>query len=211
MLFADRIDAGRRLADQLHHLAPSHPVVLGLPRGGVPVAREVAAALHAPLDVLVVRKLGAPMQPELALGAIAADGVVMDWRLAEQVGVSREEVERIAAREREELARRERRYRGDRPPPPVAGRTVIVVDDGLATGATAEAAVRSLRGRQPARIVMAVPVGSPSAVARLAAVADEVVCLDTPDWFMAVGQFYRDFSPTSDAEVEACLASSATS
>lgn len=211
MVFVDRVDAGRRLAERLRHLAPSRPVVLGLPRGGVPVAREVAAVLHAPLDVLVVRKLGAPMQPELAIGAIAADGAVIDWRLAEQVGASREDVERIAEREREELARRDRRYRGDRPPAPVEGRTVIVVDDGLATGATAEAAVRSLRRRGPARIVVAVPVGSTSAVARLSALADEVVCLATPEWFMAVGQFYEDFSATSDAEVEACLASSVTS
>jgi predicted phosphoribosyltransferase len=211
MFFVNRIDAGRRLAERLRHLGPSHPVVLGLPRGGVPVAREVAAALHAPLDVLVVRKLGAPVQPELALGAITTAGMVVDWRLARQLGVSREEVEAIAAREREELASRERRYRGGRPAPAVEGRTVIVVDDGLATGATSEAAVRALRPRGPARIVLAVPVGSPSAVDRLSALADEVVCLDAPGWFMAVGEFYEDFSPTTDEEVEACLATNATS
>lgn len=205
-MFRDRHDAGRRLGRVLGHLRAPQPLVLGLPRGGVPVAYEVALALDAPLDVLVVRKIGAPMQPEFAIGAIAPGVTLVDWDLVEQLLIPPEAVERIVAAETRELERRERIYRQGRPPLDVRGRTVILVDDGLATGATATAAVRALRGMGAGRVVVAVPLGARDSVEALRQAADDVVCLETPSPFVAVGLGYEDFSPTSDAEVLQCLA-----
>lgn len=200
--YRDRGDAGRRLAGHLGALRAEGPIVLGLPRGGVVVAAEVAAALGAPLDVLVVRKLGLPTQPELAMGAIGeGDVVVYDERVLAQVEVSRFARARVEARERNELRRRVRAYRGDRAGPEVAGRTVVVVDDGLATGSTARAAVAVLRDRGAGRIVVAAPVGSPDAVASLGRAADEVVCPVVPERLGSIGEWYADFTPTADSEV----------
>ena len=205
--FDDRREAGRRLAARLGHLAGQRPVVLGLPRGGIPVAAEVAAALGAPLDIVVVRKLGAPADPELAVGAIAEGGsLVVDALLAEHAGVTGEDLDRMLAREREELRRRSRRLRGSRPPADLRGRTALVVDDGLATGLTAVAAARAARRRGAARVVVAAPVGSAQAVALLGPAADEVVCHTVPRGLDGVGRWYRDFSPVPEEEVEALLA-----
>jgi predicted phosphoribosyltransferase len=182
------------------------PLVLALPRGGVPVAAPVAAALGAPLDVLVVRKVGAPNRPELALGAIAEGDDHVVW--GEAVGRRHpdlESIEGVVAAERAELARRVQAYRGGLPAPPVADRDVVVVDDGLATGATAEAALRSVAGRGARRVVLAVPVGPPATIARLATVADEVVCPTPRSDLMSVGEWYDDFAQTTDAEVLALL------
>jgi putative phosphoribosyl transferase len=203
--FADRQRAGKVLGEALEAWRTSSPAVLALPRGGVPVGLEVARALRAPLDVLVVRKLGAPLQPELAVGAIAAGVTFVDPRLAAATGATETYLARCIEEERRELARREAAYRGDRPPLAVTGRTIIVVDDGLATGATARAAVRALRQAGAARVIVAAPVGSPDSVESLRTEADAVVCLHTPPWFRAVGEAYSDFSQTSDAEVRACL------
>jgi putative phosphoribosyl transferase len=202
MPFADRADAGRRLAEQLERFRGEDVVVLGLPRGGVPVAFEVARALGAPLDVIVVRKLGLPFQPELAMGAIGEGGVrIVDRDLVRRTLVSDEELAAVEAGERAELDRRARRFRGDRPPTPLAGRTAIVVDDGVATGSTARAACQVARAQGAARLVLAVPVGPPDSIAGLRAVADKVVCLEAHRWFVAIGQFYADFSQTPDEEV----------
>jgi erythromycin esterase-like protein/predicted phosphoribosyltransferase len=203
----DRREAGRLLAERLGRYAGRDDVVvLGLPRGGVPVAFEIAQALGVPLDVFVVRKLGIPGHEELALGAIASGGVrVLDTQLIESLGIPAEWLEAIDAKERRELDRRERAYRGDRPPPDVAGRTVVVVDDGLATGSTMLAAVRALRLDEPAAVVVAVPVGDPDVCASLRSVADEVACLLTPRPLGAVGAWYEDFTQTSDEEVRALL------
>lgn len=205
--FADRADAGRELARAVaERVGERDVVVLALPRGGVPVAAEVARVLGAPFDVFVVRKLGAPGAPELAMGAIANGGArVLNDGVLRRLAVPPEEVERVAAREQVELARRLRAYRGDRPPVDVRGRTVVLVDDGLATGATALAAVAAVRGLQPARVVVAVPVGAPDACARVAAAADALVCARTPEHFGAVGLHYADFAQTSDAEVQRLL------
>jgi len=207
-LFADRSDAGRRLAEKLGACAGRDDlVVLALPRGGVPVAYEIAAALGAPLDVLVVRKLGAPGQPELAMGAIASGGLrILNDDVVRGLAVPEETIERVAAAERRELARRERACRGGAHEPlDVRGRTAIVVDDGLATGATMHAAVRALRQREPARIVVAVPTAAADGVERLRAEADRVVCLATPEPYIAVGVWYRDFRQTTDEEVRRLL------
>lgn len=207
MLFLDRQDAGLRLGEALSSLRSDHPIVVGLPRGGVPVAAEVARALDAPLDVLVVRKLGCPWQPELGLGAIGEGGViVLNRELISDAGVARDEIEEVERRERVELERRVRRYRGGRGPTQVQGRTVIVVDDGIATGSTARAGVMVLRARGAARVVLAAPVAPAPVVRELRGVADDVVTLDTPADFLAIGQFYVDFSPTTDDEVAECLA-----
>ena len=205
--FTDRADAGRRLGQALVGRWPGQPVVvLGLPRGGVPVAAEVAAALGAPLDVLVVRKLGVPWQPELAMGAVAGGGVrFVDPAVVRQLGVPADQVEAVTRRELVELERRERAYREDRPPAPVAGRVVVLVDDGLATGATVRAAVQAVRAAGPARVVVAVPVGAPGGCRALREVADEVVCLEEPDRFVAVGAWYDDFGQTGDDEVRRLL------
>ncbi len=203
MVFEDRADAGRQLARQLMHFADRPDVmVLGLPRGGVSVAFEVATALHAPLDVLLSRKLGVPGQPELAFGAVAAGGGrYLDEDLVRITGISNIEVERITIEVRHELDRRAALYRDNRPTLQVAGRTVILVDDGMATGASTYAAVQALRPMQPARLIVAVPVASPAAWAWLRKFVDEIVCLYLPDTFLAVGEFYEDFAQVEDAEV----------
>lgn len=207
MLFRDRRDAGRKLAWALNHYAGRNDVlVLGLPRGGVPVALEVARLLRAPLDVLVVRKLGVPGHEELAMGAIASGGArVMNDALVRQLGVSEASIEHVARVEGEELTRRERAFRGARPPLDVAGLAVIVVDDGIATGATMRSAVTSLKAAGAANVVAAVPVAAEDAVHLLRAEADEVVCLATPEPFLSVGQWYEEFGQTSDDEVRAAL------
>jgi putative phosphoribosyl transferase len=206
MVFADRVDAGRRLAPRMLHLRGEPVVVLGLPRGGVPVAAEVAAALDAPLDVIVVRKLGVPFQPELGMGAIGEDGArVINDEIVRMAGVSERELAEVEARERAELERRALRFRGDRPREPLEGRVAVVVDDGIATGSTARAACQVARAHGAARVVLAVPVAPPDWTARLGAEADELICLDTPERFFAIGQFYADFSQTPDDEVVACL------
>ena len=207
MRFADRVDAGRRLAAALDHLRTDDVVVLGLPRGGVPVAAEVAAALGAPLDVIVVRKLGTPGHEELGMGAIGEGAVrVLNDEIVRSVGVSAEQLAAVETAERAELERRARRFRGDRPRLDLAGKTAVVVDDGIATGSTAIAALQVVRVLGASRVVLATPVAPHGIERRVAPFADELVVLDTPRWFSAVGQFYDDFDQTSDAEVIACLA-----
>ena len=206
MHFTNRVDAGRRLAARLEHLRGDDLVVLGLPRGGVPVALEVAGALDAPLDVIVVRKLGVPFQPELGMGAIGEGGVrVLNAEVIRLAGVSSEELAAVEQRERAELERRARRFRGDRLPVSLKGKTVVIVDDGIATGSTARAACQVARAHGAARVILAVPVAPPDWTDRLAGDADEFVCVDTPEPFFGVGQFYADFSQTTDDEVIACL------
>ncbi|BBA35364.1 phosphoribosyltransferase [Methylocaldum marinum] len=209
-LFDDRTDAGRQLAQALGAYAGrSDLLVLALPRGGVPVAYEVARALNAPLDLLIVRKLGTPGNPELAMGAIASGGAsVLNPDVVSIYRISDETIERVAANERQELARRERLYRGDRPYPEMENRCIIVVDDGIATGATMRAGLAALRRLNPACIVVAVPLAPSDTVERLRSEVDEVVCLTTPEPFFAVGQGYRDFSQTTDDDVREILAQS---
>ena len=208
MIFPDRREAGRLLGERLARLDLEAPLVLGLPRGGVPVAIEVARALGAPMDLLAVRKLGAPGNPELAVGAIAEGGSgVLDRQLARYLGLTDERLARTVERERRELERRVTRFREGRPPRDVAGRTVVVVDDGLATGLSDLAAVEALRTRGAGRIVVAAPVGSREGVALLREAADEVVCVTVPERLVSVGHWYRDFEQVSDAEVLALLAS----
>ena len=206
-VFTNRADAGRQLAGWLSAYAGrSDVVVLALPRGGVPVAAEVAARLGAPLDVFLVRKLGVPGHPELAMGAIAEGGVmVVSNAILADLGIPRAALDQVAARERLELERRDVQYRGGRERPSVRDKVVILIDDGLATGATMEAAVMALREHQPARIVVAAPVGARESCERLGQVADEVVCALIPSSFMAVGQWYQDFGQTSDDEVKALV------
>jgi predicted phosphoribosyltransferase len=206
--FSDRADAGRALATALEaHQGAADTVVLGLPRGGVPVAYEVAMALDLPLDVLVVRKLGLPWQPELAMGAIASGGaLVTNDEVVRHLGGDRTAFEAVRHREQAELERRERDFRGDQPPLDMHDRTGILVDDGLATGATMEAAVRALKALGARKVIVAVPVASGEARDRIATAADEVVCLATPMMFSAVGQWYGDFGQTEDAEVRDLLA-----
>ena len=205
--FRDRADAGRVLAGLLDgYRGTAGLLVLGLPRGGVPVAAEVAAALGAPLDVFLVRKLGVPGHEELAMGAIASGGVrVLNRDVVEGLGIPPAVVETVTAREGEELDRRERLYRSGRPAPDVAGRVVIVVDDGLATGSTMRAAVTALRLAGAGRVVVAVPVGAVSTCEDLRDDADEVVCARTPSPFRAVGEWYQDFAPTGDDQIRAAL------
>ena len=206
--FADRTEAGASLAKRLLHLRGRDDVrVLALPRGGVPVAAEVASVLNAPLDVLVVRKLGVPGHEEFAMGAIASGGTqVLNAKVTEALQIPAETIAQVVERERNELARRERLYRGDRPPLSLVGRVVVLVDDGLATGLTMLAAVGAVRPQQPARVVVAVPVAAESSCEALRAEADEVVCVHTPEPFRCVGMWYQDFSKTSDEEVRALLA-----
>jgi predicted phosphoribosyltransferase len=210
--FADRSAAGRALAERLASFAFRRDlVVLALPRGGVPVACEVAKALSAPLDVFVVRKLGVPGREELAMGAIASgDVVVVNDDVVNWYRLSPEDIEKVARIERAELERRERLYRDGRSLVPVADQAVVLVDDGLATGSTMKAAVRAVRGLNPSRIVVAVPVGAPSTCRELRALADDVVCVAMPESFSAVGQFYSDFSQTTDDEVRRLLAACGT-
>jgi predicted phosphoribosyltransferase len=211
MLFRDRTEAGRVLADHLRVYANRPDVlVLALPRGGVPVAFEVAWALHAPLDVFLVRKLGVPGHRELAMGALASGGVrVLNEDVVQALGIPEDVIATVVAQERQELERRERVYRGNRPAPEVRGRVVILVDDGLATGSTMRAAVAALHRQRPARIVVAVPVGSPETCTELRAEADEAVCARTPEPVYAVGLWYDDFTQTTDDEVHDLLARAA--
>ena len=207
MRFHDRAEAGRRLAALLSRYAnKADVIVLALPRGGVPVAFEIARALRAPLDVFFVRKLGVPGHPELAMGAIASGGVrVLNREVVRALDIPADMIDEVARREREELARREAAYRGGRPAPDVRGRIVILVDDGLATGSTMRAAVTALRRQGPAWVVVAAPVGARSTCAALAEEADEVVCARTPEPFYSVGLWYRDFTQTTDEEVRELL------
>jgi predicted phosphoribosyltransferase len=207
-IFRDRIDAGRRLAAELVEYADRpEVVVLGLPRGGVPVAEQVARALGVELDVFVVRKVGVPGQDELAMGAVASGGVrVVNREVVDHLGISDETFRRAAEREREEVERRERLYRGDRDPTDLTNKVVILVDDGLATGASMHAAVEAARVHRPARTVVAVPVAPPASCEDLKSVADAVICAMTPEPFFSVGQWYGDFSQTSDDEVREALA-----
>ncbi len=209
--YKDRIHAGRELARQLRRRlglpVGSDLLVLGLPRGGVPVAFEVARLLGAELDVLLVRKLGMPYHEEFAMGAIGSGGVrVLQPGVPGMMGVTQEQVEEVTRRELLELDRRDRLYRGGRAPPHIAGRAVIVVDDGIATGATMEAALQVVRRQGPERLIVAAPVGAPDTLARLAPMADEAVCPLLPPRFRAVGQFYRSFGQTGDEEVQDLLA-----
>lgn len=208
--FADRADAGRQLAAVLERYRSADPVILALPRGGVPVAAEVARALDAPLDLLIARKIGVPYQPELAMGAVV-DGTepitVRNEDIIATSGVSEAEFGRIRDREIEEIARRRQRYLKDRPHPDLRGRTVIVIDDGIATGATVRAALRGVRARDPGRLALAVPVAAPSVLAELRAEADDIVCLEEHEFLGAIGYYYRDFSQVGDEEVIDALAS----
>lgn len=205
--FRDRHDAGRRLADELRSYAKCPDVfVLALPRGGVPIGYEVASALGVPLDIFIVRKLGLPWHEELAMGAIASGGVrVLDEDLIQVARVSAADLERVTATEQAELERRERQYRGGRPFPDLRAKTVILVDDGLATGSTMRAAVEALRQKGPARIVVGVPVAAPETCDAFRTIADDIVCAETPEPFRAVGLWYDDFSQTTDDEVHELL------
>lgn len=206
MTFRDRTDAGRQLASRLRHLRAQRAVVLGLPRGGVPVALEVARELRAPLDVIVVRKLGVPFQPELGMGAVGEDGVrVLNPEVISSAGISPDDIRDVEERERAEVRRRARRYRGGRPRQPIGGRVAVVVDDGIATGSTALAACQIARALGAARVVLAVPVAPAGWQHRIGADADEMVSVDTPVPFYAIGQFYDDFEQTTDEEVAADL------
>ena len=205
--FRDRADAGRELAGRLAASRLAAPLILGLPRGGVPIAAEVAAELDAPLDAFVAQKIGAPGHEEFGVGAVAeglSEPVISPT--AADIGLSPADVRGLAGAAQAEVGRRVERYRGGRQLPALANRDVVVVDDGLATGITAEAALRALHERGPGRLILAVPVGAPETVGRLTAVADEVICPKMPPFFQAVGQWYRDFSPLTDDEVVRCLA-----
>lgn len=208
-VYPNREEAGRRLASALSSFKGGEVVVIGIPRGGLPVAREVADALGAPLDIIVVRKLGAPGQPELGIGAVV-DGdhprVIFNQGVIEQLGVSEEYLQGEIAKQLKEIKRRETEYRGGRPPVALGGKTVIVVDDGIATGSSVRAALRGLRRARPRRLVLAVPVAPPETCEALRGDADEIICLETPEDFFAVGQFYRDFHQVSDEEVRNILA-----
>jgi putative phosphoribosyl transferase len=206
--FLNRVDAGQFLASRLQAYA-NHPglLVLALPRGGVPVAYEVASALNASLDVFLVRKLGVPGHEELAMGAIASGGIrVLNDSVLQALHLGPEVINRVATREQEEIQRREREYRGSRPPDGIEGRTVLLVDDGLATGATMRAAAQAIQAQRPARLVVAVPVAARSTCEELRSLVDEIVCAVTPEPFHAVGLWYQDFSQTSDEEVRTLLA-----
>jgi predicted phosphoribosyltransferase len=213
MPFRDRRDAGARLAAALARYRAERPVVLALPRGGVPVAAEIAMSLSAPLDLLLVRKIGVPYQPELAMGAVVDGGqptIVRNQDVIAIAEISEAEFRAACDAELAEIERRRRAYVGERPPVAIAGRTTIVVDDGLATGATMKAALRALRTRGPARLVMAVPVAPDDTLADMAREADDIVCLETPELFGAIGAFYDDFRQISDGEVIALLSACGT-
>jgi putative phosphoribosyl transferase len=209
VIFADRMEAGERLGEGLRSLAGSNAVVLAIPRGGVIVGEAAARALGAPLDVVVPRKIGAPGNPELAIGAVAPGIRVLDRRMVGGLGVSDAYLDREIAAQEAEIERRQRAYRQGRPPQPVEGRVAIVVDDGVATGSTAIAALRWARDQGAERVVLAVPVAPPQSLERLRAEADDVVVLETPSPFFAVGEWYRDFDQTTDGQVVEALARSA--
>jgi putative phosphoribosyl transferase len=210
LLFTDRADAGQQLAGRLKHLCGEPTVVLGLPRGGVPVAAEVARTLGAPLDVIVVRKLGVPYQQELGMGAVGEGGVeVTDPELIHMAGVRPRELAAVEEREQAEVERRAERYRAGRKPVPVEGRVAVIIDDGIATGSTARAACQIARALGAAKVVLAVPVAPQGWRNRIGEDADELITVATPPGFMAIGQFYDDFSQTSDDEVIGCLANAA--
>ena len=208
MIYKDRIDAGRQLATRLSNYTNRHDVlILALPRGGVPVAYEVAKALRAPLDIFLVRKLGVPGHEELAMGAISTGGVrVLNDDVVNYLGIPGEVIDAVAADELKELERRERAYRGDRPEPDVHGKTVILIDDGLATGSTMRAAAAALRQKNPARLIVAVPVSASQTCDEYRMGVDEIICAKTPEPFLGVGQWYLDFSQTTDEEVRQLLA-----
>ncbi len=207
-MFADRRTAGRQLAERLHHLRQDEPLVLALPRGGVPVGFEVARELDAPLDVLLVRKIGVPWQPELALGAVV-DGadpqVLINEGLASALAVARSYITSETARQLTEIERRRRVYLGDKPPPALSGRTIIIVDDGIATGSTARAALRAVRKAGARRIVLTVPVAPEDTIEQLRAEVDDIVCLSSPSPFIAVGAHYSEFPQLADVDVIALL------
>lgn len=214
-MFANRIEAGRTLAEQFHDLRGRDDViVLALPRGGVPVAAEVARAINAPLDILLVRKIGVPWQPELAMGAICRgastpagdDELVLDHDIIAHMQVPADQVEDAILKEREVLRQREERYRGSRPAPSLRDKTVLLIDDGLATGTTMRVAITAVKRQQPAQVLVGVPVGSPDRVPAIGRLVDRIECISQPRRFMAVGQFYDDFRPTTDDEVIAALA-----
>ncbi len=202
MVFHDRVDAGKKLADKLSQYRSKDVVVLAIPRGGVVVGFEVASDLGAPLSVIVPRKMGAPENPELAVGAVTEEGdTYIDPNIVKSLGVTQSYIDEVKQQEVEEIKRRMKTYLGDRQRPELKGKTVILVDDGIATGATMKAAIRTLRRHNPAEVVVAVPVAPPETVERLKELADSVVCLETPSFFYAIGQFYREFDQVGDAEV----------
>jgi len=205
--FRDRNEAGKLLANQLSHYSGQQDVlVLGLPRGGVPVAIEVARALGVPMDIFIVRKLGVPGREELAMGAIASGDVrVVNDRVAVRSGINERTVAQVLLREKQELKRREHTYRGDRPAPNIKGKTAILIDDGLATGSTMRAAIIGVRAHDPARVVVAVPIAAPEICAEIANEVDEIVCLRQPATLLGIGTWYEDFSQLSDEEVKALL------
>jgi putative phosphoribosyl transferase len=206
-IFKDRTEAGKMLASAMTFLKGTKDlIVLAIPRGGVPVAKEVAMALGAPLDLVVTRKIGAPSQPELAVGAVTQDGeIILDGELIRALDVSTDYLKRESARQVKEIASRMKKYRGDRPYPSLDGKTVVIVDDGIATGSTIRAAIQSVRGRNAAKIIVAAPVGPPDGVAELRKIVDRVVCLSTPDYFEAIGEFYEEFEQVDDDAVTRLL------
>jgi predicted phosphoribosyltransferase len=209
MIFANRVDAGRRLASALDKFAESDAIVLAIPRGGVVVGYEIARKLNLSLDIVVPRKIGAPHNPELAIGAVTEDGTIqLNNNLVQYLSVSKDYIEQACEQQRLEITRRLKRYRGDIPYPNLTKRIVIIVDDGVATGATIQAALASIRKKKPALIVVAIPVAPPSIIEDLQKKADRVICLSIPEFFSAVGQFYRNFRQTSDEEVKRLLESS---
>lgn len=209
MIFTDRVDAGQQLASALKEFADSDAIVLAIPRGGVVVGFEVARKLRLNLDIVVPRKIGAPHNPELAIGAVTEDGTIMlNHNLVQYLGVSNDYINRVCEQQRSEIKRRLMRYRGDRPYPNVSQRIVIIVDDGIATGATIKAALTSIRKKNPALLMVAIPVAPPSIIEDLQKKADRVICLTIPEFFSAVGQFYKNFQQTSDEEVKQLLLAS---
>jgi putative phosphoribosyl transferase len=209
MTFKDRRDAGRQLARYCQHYAGANPLIIGLPRGGVIVAAEIANALNAPLDIIVVRKIGSPFQAELAIGAVYEAGgpqVLLDERLVQRLGVAEQYIQYQVQEQIREIRRRQHAYRGSEKPIPIRGRITIVVDDGVATGASTRAALRAVRAQEPGLLVLAIPVAAPDSLNMLKSEADEVICLLAPEHFRAVGEFYQDFDQTTDDEVIELLA-----
>jgi putative phosphoribosyl transferase len=206
-MFRDRIQVGKLLAERIIELKVSKPLVLAIPRGGVPVAKEIALALRAPLDLVITRKIGAPGEPEFAIGAVTQDGdMIVDEETVRMFGITERYLQEEKARQTHEIRERLRKYRGNRPYPELAGKTVIIVDDGIATGNTMIAAIESLRRKNPSCIILAIGVAPRETVVKLSKVADQVVCLDTPEPFYAIGQFYENFEQVEDKEVTQMLA-----